>query len=77
MLCRECLSIENKCSVVLCSDVSSLEILLKGSYIYIENMAEIMQQIQLEVVNSKVPMISTLYINSRERTSESEIEDTR
>lgn len=63
--------------MVLCSDVSSLEILLKGSYIYIENMAEIMQQIQLEVVNSKVPMIFTLDINSRERTSESEIEDTR
>lgn len=77
MLCRECLSIENKSSVVLCSDVSSLEILLKGSYIYIEKMAEIMQQIQMEAVDSKVPMISTLDITSREWTSEPEIEDTR
>lgn len=63
--------------MVLCSDVSSLEILLKGSYVYIGKMAEIMQQIQMEAVDSKVPMISTLAITSRERTSESEIEDTR
>lgn len=40
-------------------------------------MAEIMQQIQMEAVDSKVPMISTLDITSREWTSESEIEDTR
>lgn len=40
-------------------------------------MAETMQQNQIEAVDSKVPMFCSLDITSRERTSESETEDTR
>ena len=42
-----------------------------------EKMAETMQQIQMEAVDSKIPMFCSLDTTSRERTSESEMEDTR
>ena len=38
---------------------------MKSTYIYIEKMAEIMQLIQMEAVDSKVPIFSSLNITSR------------
>ena len=44
-------------------------------YTYIEKIAEILQQIQMEAVDSKVPVFSILNISSRHGKSGSEMED--
>ena len=46
-------------------------------YTYIEKIAEILQQIQMEVVDSKVPVFSSFNNSSRHKNMETVMEDTR